>query len=243
VKALILVLSARTPPWGALLAASLETWDEPNDHTCTRYYCGNTALPDHPEFVSRSKVFHSALDESLENVSARTIEAFERSLEMPEWDFLARPNSSCYVHKPSLVAHLETLPRTDILHGLLAYPGTPDRLLWGGGQFLMSRDVVERFVAYKNQWRRDLMEDASITRLAEALQIPIGQGNVASINPSVNGGGLWFCIQYGIGESFYFTDFAEVASKAAGQYFFRCKQDEDRTKDVMIFRELKKVLT
>src|SRR5438045_315078 len=107
-------MSARREPWGSLMDTSMETWDsQVNYQTRTLYYCGKSDKP------STDKVFYSPeLSEELDDVSSRTIEAFEKSLEL-EWDFMARPNSSCYVHKRNLVGFCETLPRENTICGIL----------------------------------------------------------------------------------------------------------------------------
>lgn len=242
-KALILVLSARREPWGSLMDASRETWDaEEHPQTRTLYYQGRDEQRDAAGYPYKPDVIVSWLTEELHDVSARTIEAFELSLDMAKWDFIARPNSSCYVHKKNLVAYLETLPRENQLRGLLAYGSEVGKqLLWGGGQYIISRDVVEQFVAHKAEWRLDLMEDEAITRMAEALEIPMLPGRSATIDlmPS----GIHSCTLYGHGNSFTFTDWSDIGRFSSREHhFFRCKQDSDRTGDVRVMRELRRVL-
>lgn len=221
--------------------ASRETWDaEEHPQTQTIFYAGGAGGPTwQSSNGTSSQVFYSTLSEELKDVSARTIEAFEYALAL-DWDFLARPNSSCYVNKANLVAYLETLPRPRQLRGLLAFAGVGTQLLWGGGQYILSRDVVEEFVQHKAAWRRELMEDEAITRMAEVLEIPMLPGRSATIDLHPNGHHLCTC--YGHGDSFAFTDYAEVAEKAAGHHFFRVKNDADRSVDVKVMRELKRVL-
>lgn len=236
-KVLILVLSARREPWAQLMETSMQTWDS-EDHPQTRslYYCGKSDQP------STDKVFYSpALTESLEDVSPRTIEAFEKALEL-EWDFLARCHSSTYVHKRNLVDFIETLPTENVLCGLLTTGERP--FLWGGGSYIISRDVVEKFVANKAKWNRKIMEDNSLTNLANELEIPLsGDGRMASINQvSVMGGNAWMVMCYGVGENFTFTDWSDI-KKAGIHYYFRCKQDLERHKDIEIMHQLHKHLT
>lgn len=234
-KVLILVLSARRDPWDKLMDTSIQTWDaEDHPQTQTLYYCGKSTEP------STEKVFYSpALTEELEDVSSRTIEAFEKALTIPDWDFLARPNSSCYVHKKNLVKFCEALPKENILYGLLTSGGRGVQLLWGGGQYIISRDVVEKMVVNKNKWNHKLMDDESITRLAEELDIPMAsKGYCASINLLPDGS--YFFMAYGAGDNSVFTKFEDM--KADNHYFFRCKHDPDRTVDLKVMRELGRCL-
>lgn len=231
-KALILVLSARRDPWDKLMDCQLETWDaEDHPKTQTLFYIGklDQSWP--------ANVFASpALTESLEDVSPRTIEAFEKALEL-EWDYMARPHSSTYVHKRNLVKFCETLPRENVLCGIVTSGEKP--FIWGGCHFLFSRDVIEKFVANKEKWNRNVMEDNSITEMAELLKIPVTGGCSATIN--MNDDGSYLCLTYGHGDNFTFTDFADM-HKAEGHFFFRVKQDLRRHEDVRIMKELKKHL-
>lgn len=233
-KILILVLSARREPWGSLMDVSMETWDaEDNPQTQTIYYCGSFT-----ESAGTDEVFYSRIfDESLEGVSGRTIEAFEHALNF-EWDYLARPNSSCYVHKKALVYYCATLPEEGALYGLLTGGEAGQRMLWGGGQYIMSRDVVEKLVANKDKWDFKLMDDQSLTKMAEKLAIPMfGNSRCASINDL---GTHYFCMLYGHGHSFHFEKFDQgFANQVEGHFFFRVKQDLRRHKDLEIIRALK----
>ncbi len=223
---LILVLSARREPWGKLMDCSMETWDSV-DHpkTQTLYYCGKSDQP------STDKVFYSCLSEDLEDVSSRTIEAFEESLKY-DWDYLARPNSSCYVHKYNLVDFLRTSIWGNAIFGVLSSWG----MMWGGCHYIFSRDVVEKMVANKDKWNHKVMDDESITKLLVQLGYELtSNGWCASINLQPNGEHL--CLTYNHGESFTFTDWADV-KKLDGHFYVRCKHDPDRTQDLMTFRKL-----
>lgn len=216
---------------------SQATWDK-EDHpkTQTLYYCGQSSNP------STEKVFYSSvLTESLEHVTSRTLEAFEKALTIPDWNFIARTHSSTYVHKRNLVDFIETLPTENVLCGLLTTGEKP--FLWGGGSYIISRDVIEEFVASKDRWNLNIMEDNAMTDLAKELEIPLsGNGRMASINQvAVKEGSAWLVMTYGIGENFTFTDWADI-KKAHPHYYFRCKQDLERHKDLEIMQKLKEHL-
>lgn len=242
-KVLILVLSARRHPWGAMMDTSRETWDsEDHPYTQTIYYCGKdsdvsglfipTSLRQNSPFV----FYSTQHDEELERVAPRTMEAYEKSLEL-DWDLMARTHSSTYVHKRNLVDFCETLPTDNLLCGLLVSGEKP--FLWGGGSYIMSRDVIEQFVANKDKWNNNIMEDNSLTELARELKIPLNpNGRMASIDQI---GDKYLCTTYGVGQGFEFTDFADI-NKAQPHFYFRCKQDLRRHEDLRIMRELWKHL-
>ncbi len=221
----------------------METWDSV-DHpqTKTLYYCGkvtdaNFSKP-MPQSSSKtpSTVFYSTtLSEELGDVSSRTIEAFEEAINLDyQWDFLARPNSSCYVHKQNLVDFLQGSERENVILGVLT--GGEESFLWGGCHYIFSRDVVEQMVAYRRKWNHKVMDDESITKLLVQIGYKLeSNGWCASIN--LHPGGEHLCLTYNHGESFTFTDWVDV-NQLDGHFFVRCKYDPDRTQDLMTFRKL-----
>jgi len=227
---LILVLSARREPWRALMDTQMETWDKSHPQTITRYYCGKS--DDDNMFVWNSP----HLTESLEDVSPRTIEAFEKSLELDNWDYLARPHSSTYVHKANLVKFCETLPTTNVLCGIET--GGDRSFIWGGGHFLFSRDVIERMVENKDKWNRNIMDDQSVTEMAKLLEIPVTPGRTATVNLQPDGS--YLTLVYNHGENFTHSDFEGIGEKLDGHFYVRCKHDPDRTVDLKIMSELHK---
>jgi hypothetical protein len=212
---------------------SMETWDsEEHPQTQTLYYCGKSPQP------STDKVFYSpTLTEELYDVSPRTLEAFEKSLEL-EWDYLARPHSSTYVHKGNLVTFCESLPKDNVLCGIRTEGDNP--FIWGGCHFLFSRDVIEKIVGSKEKWAKGAMDDQSITYIATYLEIPVTGGHSATIN--VMADGSYLTMVYGHGDNFRFTEFWDLNEKAAGHFFFRVKHDPDRSVDIRLMHELHRCL-
>ncbi len=233
---LILVLSARREPWDKLMDVQMETWDsELNLQAPTLYYCGRYNNTDVK--YTTDKVFYSPeLTESLEDVSPRTIEAFEKALELPDWHYLARPHSSTYVHKANLLKFCETLPTTNVLCGIET--GGENSFIWGGGHFLFSRDVIAWMVHNKGQWDTDLMDDQSITKMAKELGVPVTPGRTSTINFQPDGS--YLTLVYNHGSNFTHTDFDGIGKKLDGHFFVRVKHDPDRTVDLKIMRELHK---
>lgn len=234
---LILVLSARRVPWGDLMDAQRSTWDSvPHPRAQTLYYCGWHGDNE----LKAPNIRYSAMEDSLENISPRTIEAFEWALEMDDWEFLARPNSSCYVHKANLVRFTDTLPKENVIRGMWTGGADDQGFLWGGGQYIMSRDVIERMVANKGGWRADLMDDEAITRCAQGIGINLQQGPCAC-SIGVHEDGSYTALTYGFGEGFTSKDYADL-KRLDGHFFFRVKQDHSRRLDEMLMRELHKHL-
>jgi hypothetical protein len=111
--------------------------------------------------------------------------------------------------------------------------------MWGGGSYIMSRDVIEQLVAAKDKWNNGIMEDNALTYLANELGIPMsGNGRMASIDQH---GDEYVVTTYGIGQGFTFSVWAEI-NRAQPHFYFRCKQDLRRHEDLMIFRKLHKHL-
>lgn len=234
-RVLVFVLSCNTPPWNRLMQASMETWDSENiPDVPTVYYHG------YPHRAANSKVLQLPLPEGYYAINDKNMMAFQESLKW-QWDYMARVNASCYVHKRRLLQHVQSLPDAGVFQCVLADPtsncGTTHKWPWGGMQFILSRDVVTAMAANSGHLRRDMMEDAALGELARVCGIePNGNGLGCSINR--NGSG-WYTVCYGRGENRSFTEFSDIAE----HYFFRVKCDADRSMDEFVMRQLKQYLT
>lgn len=239
---LILVLSARRYPWAALMDKQRATWDTiEHPDTRTIYYVGRGANHEDNVFVSQH-------DEELERIGHRTVEAYEHALTLPDWQFLARPHSSTYVHKRRLVEYCETLPTENVMGGLIVPKGPhEDEWLWGGGHFIISRDVVEKLMANKDKWNHGIMEDVAVSKLARELGIPYYPIKSCSINPSApisisHPVTTWDFLTYnGDTPGGTFSDFNEI-NKVQDQFFYRVKHDADRSVDLTTMDLLFKTL-
>jgi hypothetical protein len=238
---LIFVISATTHPYRKMIDTQMETWDsEGVDGTGTVYYTGNPAFT--PEDY---RVVSFPIDEAYATMGHKDLLAYRWALESRPWDYMARVNASCYVHKSRLLEYAQPLPESGLFRGLIVpnhpYCGVSRPFCWGGGQYLISRDVIEAFVAVGDRWRHDVMEDVAMSELAQESGFSLdGNGRCCSINkqPDRN----WNCVTYGspIG-GFEFSDFAEVR-RLEDQFFFRCKCDSDRNTDAEVMRLLKQYL-
>jgi hypothetical protein len=213
------------------MESSMNTWDTVQvDGMETVYYSDKSTKPD------TDKVIYLPIEPSLYTMQKKTMMALEWAVNNKEFDFIARPHSCLYVNKYELRDFVETLPTENVFCGL-EVTATP-HWMWGGIGYIFSRDVVERLVANKVYMRDDLMEDMTLSYLANYLDIPYTQGRGASIEDKKDG--KWMAMCYGT-DSLEFTDFADV-KKIKGQYFYRVKQDQNRGMDLHIMKELFKAL-
>lgn len=232
---LIYVLSSRKAPYGSMIQTAMDTWDdEPLDGTRTIYYCGR------PVGGNTERVMSFPENDELLSVGRITLAAFAHALRDLPWDYIARPNISCYVRKRRLLDHCQELPDRGVIQGIVAMPtyhcGVQRPFLWGGGQYILSRDVVENLVGQQSKWRHDLMEDVAMSELAQDCGHTLSNGMMCSINKK-NGDG-WNLLAYNGKSGFDFTDWKEV-SKADDQFYFRVKHDPDRNVDAAVMRLLK----
>lgn len=232
-KVLILVVSCQSPPYGEMIDTSLNTWDSINvEGVETVFYCGQPVNKD------TNKIIYFDIQESYANMGRKLLAAFQWALINKEFDYIARVNSSCYVNKKELLKYVQILPSTMVFSGLrvIATHGHKE-WVWGGGQFLISKDVIKMIVEKKSEWDHTSMEDISISTLVSKICIPYMSGLACSIDKLENG---WRCLCYGT-ESFLFTDFSDI-KKSEGQFFYRVKQDYDRQQDKYVMNELFKYL-
>lgn len=230
-KVLALVLSCETPPYDKLMQTSINTWDSRHvEGIETIFYCGKSKK------TNTDKIIYLNTPDSFLTMGAKTVEAFEWAVNNKQFDYLARPNASCYVRKQKLVNYAQSLPAEKLYLGLKTYSCYKIEYMWGGGQYILSRDVVELIVKNKDKWNHKYTEDVSISDLLIRLGIPLnGGGNACSINKNADGG--YSCIVYGEGASMDFRDFTDM-NKLENQFFIRVKQDLKRHLDIEIMNEL-----
>lgn len=237
---LVYVLSSAVPPYPELRATARETWArESMDLAPTMFFTSreNQADPYVVEFD---------VPEGLYNMGRKDLLAYDWALQTTGWDYMARVNASCYVSKRRLIEYVQNLPHLGLFQGVGAPRSDGQGMyLWGGAQFLMSRDVVRGLVENQAKWNHAEMEDQAMSRLVEDMGVPLDmKGNACSINKQgpVNGkDACWLCISYanGLMGGFEFADFAEFAAKNTS-HFIRVKQDGNRDEDMRIMRELYK---
>ena len=229
-KVLILNLSCDTPPYDVMIDTALSTWDSIDVPNCeTIYYCGRGKQ-------STENVIRIPIKDSLENMGHKTLAAFEWALANKEFDYIARVHSSCYVDKIVLMDYVETLPCKSLFSGIEADSQNGFRYLWGGGHYIISRDVIQAIVDNKTKWNHSYMEDESMSLVCKGLGIPFHGGRSCSINFTNNG---ILLLGYG-GGSLEFHQWELI--KPLKHFFYRVKQDGKRDLDKFIMEQLFKVL-
>lgn len=228
---LILVVSSQLSPYKKMWQTSKETWDSIEvSGVETVFYFGQ------PFKENTDKEIYFDIPEGYSNMGYKLTSAFEWSLANKSFDYIARVNSSTYVHKKELLSSVQSMPDSNLFAGLKVVGGEKE-WIWGGGSFLISRDVVEKIVANKLKFNHKVMEDNGLSEIVAKIGIPFTDGRACSIDKMEHG---WRCLCYGT-ESFDFFDFSEMV-KLKGQYFVRCKQDYNRDADEMVMKELLKYL-
>jgi hypothetical protein len=227
---LVLVLSADFHPYDKMIKTAMETWDsEYVGGVDTLYYCGESDKTD------TDKIIYLPVKEDLYTMGHKCLQAFEWVLANMSFDYIARTHSSCYVDKERLIEYIQTLPDENVFAGA-EVTDTP-KWMWGGGHFVLSRDVVQKIVDNKDKWDHSVMEDKGMSYLVDSLGIPFTQGKSCSINKFENG---WVLLPCGSGNGIMLKDWSDI--KQETNHFYRVKQDGKRELDEMIMKELFKCL-
>lgn len=233
-KVLILVLSSDFPPYDKMIQTSQDTWDSIEVEGCeTIFYCSTR---DGLNKQHTGKIMRFDVGNELFDMGRKNLLMFEWALKNKYFDYVARVNASCYVNKKELIKHIQELPENNYVAGLKVVQEDNPIWLWGGGQFIFSKDVIKKIVENKLLLNHLVMEDRGISELITKLAIPFTDGKACSIDRGDNG---WKCIAYGT-ESYEFINFSEI--KKRGQYFYRVKYDSDRDMDKFIMEQLHQVL-
>lgn len=231
-KILILVLSADVVPYDKMITTSMNTWDSIDcEGTETIYYCGESNKD------NTDKIIYLPVNESLHTMGKKLLLAFEWALKNKEFDYIARVHSSTYVNKKELFNYVQNLETENVFAGAEATSQNGFQYLWGGGHYVISKDVVKKIVDNKDRWNHLWMEDESMSVLVSSLGIPFTAGKSGSIDKLENG---WHCISYGGGESISFYQFSDL--QRLKHHFYRVKHDKDRSVDEYVMNELFKAL-
>lgn len=227
---LILNLSCDKSPYDRMITNALNTWDSLEVEGCeTIYYCGSGR-------ESTDKIIRLPIKDSLESMGEKTLQAFEWALKNKTFDYIARVHSSCYVDKKRLIEYVQTLPDKDVFAGA-EVTGDTTKWMWGGGHFVISKDVIQKIVDNRSKWDHSVMEDKAMSYVVDSLGIPFTQGKSCSINKTDTG---WLLLACGNGINVELFDWVDV--KKETNHFYRVKQDGDRNMDGVIMNELFKVL-
>lgn len=233
-RVLILVVSVQSPPYGRMIETSMRTWDSIEvEGVETIFYCSR------PKQFNTDKIIYIDVDESYYTMGYKMLAAFDWALANKDFDYIARINASCYVNKKELINQVQSMPDNNLFSCLeVAASPTEQKWSWGGGQFIISKDIIELIVKHRHKWNHSIMEDKALGHLMNELNVPYTRGKACSIDKME--GDKWRCLSYDA-ESFEFTDFKDVGEKSKN-YFYRVKQDYDRNADEYVMNELFKYL-
>lgn len=232
-KVLILAIGCSLDPWAKMAVTSKQTWDSVEvDGVETIFYFGQ------PVKQNTDKEIYFDVKEAYSTMGYKLLLALDWALKNKEFDYIARVNGSCYVDKKELIKHVQTLQDAHLFAGAIVPKGEQYQYpwIWGGGQLLISKNIVERIIENKNKFNHKLIEDVALSKLIHDLHIPLTSGNSVSIDRN---GDKWRSIGYGY-NSYEFASFDELRKE--GVFFYRCKQDLQRDQDEFIMRELFRVL-
>lgn len=231
-KVLILVLSSQKPPYDTMMQTAFDTWDSFEvEGTETIYYVGE------PVKNNTNKIIYLPIKEEYATMGHKALLAFDWCLKNKDFDYIARVHSSCYVDKKELIKHIQPLPTENVLAGVEIKD--KQNWLWGGGHFILSKDVVQKIVDNQEYWNHSLMEDVALSHLGTKLGIDFTEGKSCSID---NMGNEWRVMCYGGSrECFLFNEFKNLRL-LENQFFYRVKQDGKRHIDKYLMSELFKVL-
>lgn len=229
-KALVLVLSADVDPYSEMIDTAMSTWDSISvEGFETIYYCDG-------DKQNTDKVIYVNTKFDFKTMGEKTLRAFEWALNNKDFDYIVRVHSSCYVNKKTLLNYISKLDKESVFCGIEAGSKNGFQYLWGGGHYIISKDVIKKFVDNRDLWDHNYMEDESMSLLATKLGVPYTAGASCSINIKTDGY-LLLCYGY---ESILFNDFSEL--KDNPNHFYRVKQDGKRYLDKVIMEELYKNL-
>lgn len=231
---LIYVISSPGHPYPLIIDTSLKTWDSCHvDGVETLFYWPRGKMLDNPKMVQFN------VDPDLWAIGHKNIAAFKWAVQNRQWDFMARVNVPTYVNKRRLWEAVQSLPTSGVIRGVCA-PYEGRKYLWGGLQFIMSRDVVDAIARNGHRWNHGLIEDVAMSMLAQDIGFELDcHGRGCAVNKHSD---HWSCIWYDDGKQggFDFHDFKEMHN-AKGQFFYRTKQNHiDRHWDIFIMEQLYK---
>lgn len=220
-----MVVSCQQEPYLEMAKTSQETWDSINvPGVETIFYFGS------PNKDNTFKEIYFPVQESLHSMGRKGLMAYTWALQNRKFDYVARVNASCYVNKKLLLEHVQTLPDKEVFAGLEVIDTIPWQ--WGGGQYIISRDVLEYVTTHQDDWNHDVMEDRGLSYMVNQMGIPYTKGHASSISKNDSD---YSVLCYNANEGFNFTDWNELR-KLDKQFFYRIKQDGQRhlEKEIML---------
>jgi hypothetical protein len=166
-KILILVLSYEDNGiYNEFLKTQKYTWDSFNvDGIETFYYFGNS-----DKCYIKGNHIYTDVKESLMNCTKKTIKCFE-SIKDFEFDYIFRTNSSSYVDKNLLKNFILDKPKTKFYSGIIG--NFLNQKFCSGSGYFLSKDLVLFLIENQNKLNNDLIDDVSISKVLEMLNVEL----------------------------------------------------------------------
>jgi len=214
-----------------MIGVAKDTWDSIDvPGVSTTFHLGSPAQP------LQDRVIAFDVYDSLATLGHRNLASFRYLLEHDAtWDYLARTNSSCYVSKRRLLAFCQDLPTTGAVVGGVV-GGTEPPWMWGGLQYIFSRDVVQAIVNNAASWNHRDMEDVAMSRLVLSLGYDVHERLGCGVIDVVDG--RWRFMSHSTLPSFMFDDVSDIKAQT-DVHFIRVKQDRQRHLDKWLMQELR----
>lgn len=212
-KTLVMVLACRGLGWDMLETAVRNTWCQNTAGIDVLFYYGN------PEgaYCDHDRLFVKC-GEGYPNTGLKTVLAFEYALlHYPKVDYVFRTNLSSYVRLDKITEITKQFANSRVYAGRIGnHGGIP---FASGCGYFISWDLMQLLVAYKTTLDYSYMDDVCFGKFLTNRGIPIMPMRRFDITSVEQMRGL--------------------PREDLEQYFhFRCKQENDRTKDVEIMNTL-----
>lgn len=238
-RILIAVLSCPNGVYPMLMNAQMDTWDsEPVDGVQSFYYMGRPHGP-WLHFADPRMGFFE-VDEDYTMIGHKNLLAFKHALDHFDFDYMARVNASCYVSKGNLFRYCQDLQDEGLFIGMVTEDSKKRPFVIGGGQYIISRDVVQLITDHGGLWDHGEAEDFAMSKIVSDLGIPwSGPGKHCCVERR---NGKWNCLVRNSPTDDYRSDMSDLSEmkQVTGHHFFRVNQSPNRDMDVFVMKELKK---
>jgi hypothetical protein len=213
VNVLVLVLSCRSGPFPALAAAARRTWAATPPAGVEVLFYAGGR-----DLRDEPPELELPVPDDLEHVGLKTLAAFAHVLATRDFDLLFRTNSSSYVELGGLRRFAAEAPRERFYAAVPIWRAN-ERYGSGAGYFL-SRDLVELVVAEAGEWEHEAPDDVALGRLVVSHAVELVEL---------------------VRQDLRLDDPPEYVDPEL--FHFRCKQEDDRSADVVVMERVHAALT
>lgn len=139
-------------------------------------------------------------------IGAKTVAAFDLSLQNFNFDYIYRTNVSSYIDLPALNSYIGNKPRINFYAGVI---GEYQKIQFASGSgYFISRDLVTEVVRRKEYWDHNLVDDVSLGKfLTQVLDVNIEAVGRVDLNPQ-------------------YYDLNLIGSKTSYPFHYRCKSSD-----------------